>query len=280
MPVYPKLKETQTETRFIITTDTNTYLFVKHDASDNVLLYIGGETDYCIECQVFKDINKPIGDLPHVYYDVKCSLTSKFERGTDTKNMLYIMFSYIRDNYPHVKGLTLQDMSYRECDNKMTIDLASFYYLMYGETWYTKMFGAKFMYDKDRIKFEEASAKFMELKKTLTWEEYEKYVLWEHPFDNIKMKEIYDKHTSWISYFMELRDMIGVSELCIYMHHWITTFINRVMRFRFTSPTYSIMLDNPKNLYVKYKIEPYSKVKGGRRHTRRMYKRRKAIAIY
>jgi hypothetical protein len=245
-----------------------------------VLLYIGGETHFCIGCQIFTGGKLEMGDLPHVYYDIKCSLISKFERGTDTKNMLFLLISFIKEHYPYVKRLTLQDMSYRECDDRRTIDLSSFYYLMHGETWYMKTVGATFLNVKDRIAFEEASARFNSLKQTMSWEEYDRHVQWKHPYDNDKMKEIYNSYSTWNTYYMGLRDMVGVSELCIYMHMWVSTFVSRVMKFKLKSPTYVIMLYNPKIIDVKYTVEPYSAIKGGRRQTRRRYRTKKPIALF
>ena len=108
MPRYFPKKQTQTEHRFEIATSRNKYLLTCRESSTSILIFIGGIDTYCVEFQIFPD--NPIASLSKIAYDEKCSLTGRYERGTDTHTLLSLMFSYIQDNFPYVKVSTPWEM--------------------------------------------------------------------------------------------------------------------------------------------------------------------------
>ena len=237
MTLYPEIKTTQVEKNEIIKTSMNSYLLKTRISDAGTLLYMGGIDKYCIECQI--DPRDSVGLLSTIEYDEKCSLTGKYERGTDTLTIMTLMIEHIQAIFPHVKQLKFDDYSYRECSTGSYIDLAYFYYAIFGKTWYMKKLGAYFMADFDKLSFERFHTSFQKSKETTEWAIYDRYVTTEHPLPLEQMQKIFSETNTWVSYFTRLRDELDdIARLCIYMQPWITTFIKEKGRLRFTAYTY------------------------------------------
>jgi hypothetical protein len=276
MPVYPAIKSSQVEKNEVINTRMNSYLLKTRTSDSSTLLYIGGVDTYCIECQI--EPTSPIGLLSKIEYDEKCSLSGRYERGTDTITIITLMLEHIQQNYPYVKQLTFDDYSYRECAPGIYIDLAYFYYALYGETWYMKKMGAYFMSEADRSAFENLHTAFQKSKETTSWALYDRYATTEHPLPVEQMQKLYTETSTWTTFFTMVRDAVGdIGVLCAYMQPWITTFIKEHAKLRFTSYTFAMDVPNPVLSTIMYEISPY--VKGGRRRTRSVSRKKRAIDL-
>jgi hypothetical protein len=266
MPKYPEIKSSQVEKNEIIKTSMNSYLLKTRTSDSTTLIYIGEIDKYCIECQI--DPHDSIGLLSKIEYDEKCSLTGRYERGTDTLTIMTLMIEHIHATFPHVKQLKFDDYSYRDCSLGVYIDLAYFYYAMFGETWYMKKMGAYFMSDSDRLSFEKLHTAFQKSKETVGWALYDRYVTTEHPLSVGKMQQIFTETNTWTSFFSSLRDEVDdIAVLCMYMQPWITTFIKEKGRLHFTSYTFVMDVPNLSLTTISYELQPY--VRGGCRQTRR-----------
>ena len=104
MPLIPDKRNDMKEIKYKIQTPENSYVITIRTTDTSILIYIGGKYSYCLECQLFtensfmariKDIT--LGDLPHVYYQDDCALDNPFLRGDDTKRILYLLISYIKN---------------------------------------------------------------------------------------------------------------------------------------------------------------------------------------
>lgn len=266
MPMYHSKKESQRESRMILQTTQNKYLLTIRQSPSSILIYIGGTQSYCLECQLFQ--GNPIGHLSKIIYDEKCSLSGKFERGTDTKAIIALLFSYLQKEYAFVKKLTFQDMSNRECSEQQTIDLASFYYLLYGQTWYMRQMAATIVNVKQHDTFIKATKSFDEKKATISWPEFDTYITSNHPLPEDTMIKLYNNSKSWLEYFTTLRDQIGVEELCSYMAPWVTRFIKEMAQIQFTAIEFEMPVINPKMPAIEYITLPYI-IQNAGKYTRR-----------
>ena len=276
MPAYPAIKSSQTEINEVIKTTANSYLLKTRTSDSSTLIYIGGIDTYCIECQI--EPANPVGLLSKIEYDEKCSLTGRYERGTDITTIMTIMLEHIQSKFLYVKQLKFDDYSYRECGPGIHIDLAYFYYALFGETWYMKKMGAYFMSEADKQMFERRHSDFQKSKETMSWAQYDRYVTTEHPLQVNRIQKIYSETTTWTSFFTILRDAVDdIGSMCIYMAPWITTFIKERAKLRFTSYTFVMDIPNKRLSTIEYSILPYAKA--GYRNTRKVQRRKRKVDL-
>jgi hypothetical protein len=270
MPVDPPKKQTQIETQHELITNHNKYLLTVRKSPTSTMLYIGGVHFWCLECQIFPD--KKVANLPKIEYNDGCSLSGKFERGKDIKIIMHLLLSYIQDNYPIVNAIHFNDFSFRNCNATQTVDLAPFYYLLYGKTWYMRHMDATFVEDDESLKFAEASERFQEMKIKMKWEDFDSYITTKHPLSVAEMKLMFESNTSWSSYFLELLEKTDMGVMCLYLAPWITNFVAKVGKIRFHSPEFSMPVPNPFIGKIEYRIGNY--IARGGKHTRRQPRKR------
>jgi len=263
MPLYYTKKTTQTETREELSTASNTFLLTRRSSDWSVMLYIGGLTTYCIECQVQYD--SPTANLVKIDYNETCSLSVRFKRGEDTVRILELLLSYIQNTFKHVRQLQFDDYSSRECDERRRIDLAPFYYVFNEKTWYMNTMGAKFADKEDADTFLQATKEFQKKKPTTTWMEYDRYVTTAHPLPEEEMKTLFEEHTTWTSFFNALKSRVDIAELCKYMEPWIQRFVKEKSGLQFSTMRFVMDVPNPTLRTVLYTSKPY--VKNGGRFT-------------
>ena len=275
MPRYYAKKPTQTEIREEIETDTNTYLLTRRNSDWSSMLYIGGLTTYCIECQII--YNSPIADLAKIEYVEPCTLTGRFKRGSDTVGILELLLSYIQQNFKHIRQLQFDDYSYRECDDCRRIDLASFSYVLHEKTWYMKTMGAKFANKVDEEMFQLANKEFQENKANTSWIEYDRYVTTAHPLPEEEMQKVFEENKTWKSFFNALISRLDIAKLCVYMEPWIKQFVKEMAKLQFSNMRFAMNVPNPLLKTVSYASRPY--VKNGGRFTVKQRRFRKGVDV-
>ena len=275
MSRYYAKKPTQTETREELETKTNTYLLTRRSSDWSEMIYIGGTTTYCIECQILHD--NPIANLSKIEYDETCSLSGTFKRGSDTVGILELLLSYIHNTFKHVHQVQFDDYSYRECDDRRRIDLAPFSYVMYEKTWYMNTMGAKFANEEDSRKFLNANKAFQEKKMNTKWEEYDRFVTTAHPLPEEDMKKLFEEHGTWKAFFNALKSRLNIADLCVYMEPWITQFVKEMAGLKFSNMRFVMDVPNPALRTIPYTSKPY--VKNGGRYTVKQRKFVKAIDL-
>jgi hypothetical protein len=278
------------EEKVILTLPDNTEYLVTLQISDtSTVYYFGSIHDFCVVCQVFSEdsimarfTDVRYANISNVYYDELCCVNRKFIRGEDTRALLQLVFSFIRERHPHLIGAYLTDKSTRTCDNGNPIDLALMHYLQDGQTWYMSRFGA-FLEEKDIVKLKEAESKFT--KENIPFELIQGYSSSILPMSEEELKKIYDSSISVLDFFHSLYKHIGASEFCIYMSYCIDSFMREYFKFNFSSVKFTISFDNPKvNPPIEFSqklIERNGEVQSGgykRKYTRkqRRHKRRGA----
>ena len=170
-----KLESGYTEIKKNIKIGSKSLLMTIREDTNSVNIYIGGHELYCLnifikkEQSIYSGFNPSIAHLPGIEYNSECSLEYNFKRGIDTNMILKFAISYIYKNYPHVKGLSFNDASYRSCDNGNTVSLAIMSYIASGKTWYETHFGA-YLEAEYISAFKSAEQRFQESKKIIQWE--------------------------------------------------------------------------------------------------------------
>lgn len=239
------------EEKVLLTLPDNTEFLVTLQTSDtSTVYYFGSIHDHCVVCQVFSEdsmmarfTDVRYANISNVYYEELCCVNRKFIRGEDTRALLQLVFSFIRERHPHLIGAYLTDKSTRTCDNGEPIDLAVMHYLQDGQTWYMSRFGA-FLEEKDTVKLREAESKFT--KENIEWALIEGYSSKTFPIPDDEMKSLYESSTSVLDFFQRLYKRIGISEFCIYMSYWIESFMKDYFKFNFSSKKFYILFNNPK----------------------------------
>ena len=275
MPRYHSKKPTQTETREEIETSSNKYLLTVRESEYSTMIYIGGLDSWCLECQIIRE--NPVANMPKIEYDERCSLSGRFKRGDDTVGIMALMTSYIQNKFPHVTHITFDDYSRRNCDDRQSIDLAPFYYVFDGKTWYMNKMGAQIFNTSDLEYFINATKRFQELKQTMTWEDYDVCVNTAHPLPDTDMKTIFEESPTWQVFFNELKKRVDISDLCLYMAPWIKDFVKRKAGLQFSSMTFVMNVPNLKLPNISYTLKPY--VKNGGRYTRKQRKIRELVDL-
>jgi hypothetical protein len=272
MPYYFPKKQTHTETQFEVHTSSNTYLLTLRTTEDSALIYIGGVSTYCVECQIFS--YSQIAHLYKIEYSESFALKGKFKRGSDVLAILSILCSFIESKYPTITHIQFDDSSYRDCDESQTIDLASFYYALYEKTGYMNKFDASFAYKKDMDYFISANTAFQKLKSTMSWEQYDTYVTTCHPLPENDMKLIYDESKTWSEFFNNLKETVDISELCVYLAPWIQSFVKYVAKLNFKQYPFHIPVCNPKLVPISFTLKPYITGGGAAKYTRKRMRKR------
>lgn len=247
-----------------------------YENENTINLYMGGMRLYCIDAFIHKPEsvfvkmglnNSSEGLISHLYYNSECSLEYNFQKGFDTRAILEILISYIRNTYPFVEILSFTDASHKVCDNGYTVELSEMSYVRTGKTWYETHFYA-YMDKKDRQVFEQAEEKFQTLKKIYTWDMMLNFI--QSDMDIPGIQELYEKTTTWQEFFGQLSQDIGIADFCIFVSPWLHRFLSITLKYNFSSAKYIIPLDKIKN--ISYTEEPF--VRGGKRFTYKKIKTR------
>jgi hypothetical protein len=229
------------------------------------MIYVGGINSWCIEIQIFPD--SPIAQMPKIAYDEHCSLNGRLKRGIGVLGLLALAISYIQKEFPHITKIQFDDCSYRECVEGQNIELAYFYYALYGETWYMNKIGARFLNESDKTRFELSTNTFQQLKNEMTWEMYDQYVNTAHPLAVDEMRTLYDNSKTWINFFQSIKHRVEIEDLCLYMAPWISNFIKNKTKLYFGGIPFILDIPNPKLGSVEFDVRPY--VSNGGKYTRR-----------
>ncbi len=252
-----------------------------YETSDTYTLFIGGHDLFCIEGLIYKTdsvyvtrLNFPanIVSLSHIYYNINCLLEGNFQRGIDTTRTLQTLCKYIRDHYTHIDTISLNDASFRTCDNGNDVDLAQMTYVRTGKTWYEKNYGA-YMDEGDISKHNAMEQRMQQLKTTISWNDFKQFIKGEYPLSESELQTMFENAPTWQDFFGPLSDKIGISQFCIFVSPWLHTFFWNMTQYSFASGTYYIPLKNIPT--IKYTPIEYKRC--GRRFTAKRHRLNKKL---
>jgi hypothetical protein len=241
------------------------------DKPGSILLYVGGYDIYCIDVVIFKKIDGGFQEealLNKIRSDIVCTVDKNFKESEDTYRIMLFIMTYIKDNFKGVNTLKLTDMSTRKCDNNAYVNLAAMKYFTVGKTWYQDKFNAS-IHPKNEMFYNSMGKEIQKVKDSLTWEDCRRIFLPIEglPYEESKMKEIYEKSKTWQEFFKTILDNKGISNLCIWLStkEWFEGFINYVS-FNIFTVQFLVSIDK---FTIEYHILPPI---GGKRRTRKIIK--------
>ncbi len=276
MPPYPSFS-TPVKRELVQSADNISFCLITVESDTSDLLYLGGQHSFCVKIQINKPYELNSGNITNVYYDELCSLNKRLKRGLDTQYLLRTMIAIIKQRYPMITKLTFTDASERDCDGVYKIPLFHLYYILYGQTWYMKTFGAT-MSPKDRQKYDAADKKMQNLKTSLTWDKFYKNIIANHklylPYE--EMEQIYNTTSSIQDFFIRVRDKLGAPDFCIFIAPWLEDHMMcykyypiYIGMINFILPFDSVQLQQLPTVTIR----DYS-TSGGARKTRKRYRPR------
>lgn len=244
------------------------FILTTIDKPGSILLYVGGYEIYCIDAQVLKTVDghfQEEGLLNKIRSDIVCSVDNDFTEGEDTHKIMIFIMTYIKDNFVGVKTLKFNDMSKRKCDNNTYVNLAAMKYFTVGKTWYEDKFNAIIHPSNEQL-YKNMGILIQRKKEVLSWEDCRKIFLPSVglPYEESKMKKIYEDSKTWQEFFKTILDNEGISKLCIWLttNDWFFNFVNYVS-FNISAFQFLITI---KQYTIDYEILPSV---GGRRRTRK-----------
>jgi hypothetical protein len=283
MSAVPTPRDEYKVTRKRLKVGTKHILLTTHESKDSYILYFGGLYFYCLYAIISK-LDSPMaryfnperGSLPEVHYSVKCSLEENFRRGIDTTMLIRLAVSYIKKTYPHVKILSFNDASYRECDIGTKVELPELAMITTGKTWYETHFGA-YPSQEAQNTLKRAKSKLKEIKDDLSWEKFKHVMFVADPLPDATLKAAYDKADTLQDFFLWLRGEIGVPEFCAFCAPWLHAFFMHAIGVTVTNLGYMLPIQDSPVEAVEYEESPFRG--GGKRPTRRAPKRKYGNSI-
>lgn len=268
--IIPPKGATQTQRTLRVGKKSLKLTFYEND--DTITIFIGGHDLFCIDAFFYKpessfarhgfDITNCT--LSHIYHNLHCSLEHNFQKGVDTKIIMLLLISYIKTHYPYIRTLSLNDTSFRTCDNGTHVELAEMSYIRTGKTWYESNFHA-YLEEPYLTKFTQATSIFNERKKLYTWDMMKSYILGELPLQEAEIKRRFESAQTWQEFFGPLSEEIGIADFCVFVSQWLHRFLTTNLGFQFSFVQYRVPIDK----IDKIEFNETEYVRGGERFTRR-----------
>lgn len=177
-----------------------------------------------------------LSNIEALYECVEGDAEKLFEQYSFGKELLEWVINYIKTNFPHVKYLQLDDISYIPCNRRLDdkLDLLSYNIALYCKTWYELNFSA-FILNKntyDRYKRNIEIYRSPETKAGISWEKfYLKNVTNQYTSEIIKNNEeyyrnMYNDSDTFPAFFRTLSKTIKKEDKCNFFKWWLQNFIS------------------------------------------------------
>jgi hypothetical protein len=240
-------------------------------------LFVGDPKDPCLSLSV------PLQDsLKNNRYDVSDLSIANLNKIKDmkecivsgngpsfAKELLTDVITVIRNNYDHIRHISLTDSSYIPCDVDDTLNLLSYSVGLYGKTWYELNYDAYFV---PRDKFIEYKCNVSEYSKKETKLVWEKFIKSIYGTLNIFAKEIFDEHANII------RDMYNAADTYPLFFQALSKFVPKEHKCKFFKDWFERFIENfvvvPRNWYIDlYTVRVKPMRFGGTRKSKSRQKR-------
>jgi hypothetical protein len=168
--------------------------------------------------------------------------------------MIKTLINYIKNTYPNVTALTFNDMSTKTCDDGSSVSLAAMKLFTDGETWYETHFDISLdTYNKSL--YETIKKTINEKKRELSFDKFSIYSnIASLPIQNDKLRTIYEESDTWQKFFSEIRNIVGISKLCIWLskNNWFDIFLHTILKVNIASILF--MLDIKQYDNITYRL--------------------------
>jgi hypothetical protein len=190
--------------------------------SDNITgasLTLGGKNKRCIEIVI--NTSQNTGIIDRIAYDSKCVNFGNMSNGQGTHKLIITAISIIRNKYNWVKFLHIIDTSKKYCKNsKGFVRLLPFNIAFYGSSWYQRYYGA---YLKNTERIEIFNNYLDRLKSDIFKKDNEQLILTYLP--NTQLNTLFLASINLQSFFMEIKKLYEIEELCDLCSNWLNRFI-------------------------------------------------------
>ena len=231
-------------------------IITTYETINTIRIYIGNRDIYCMDVQLLKDSETQTattGHLEKARWDTVCSLDEPFGKGTDTILMIKTLINYIKNTYPNVEALTFNDMSTKTCDDGSSVSLAAMKLFTDGETWYETHFDISLdTYNKSL--YETIKKTINEKKRELSFDKFSMYSNTSAlSIQNGKLRIIYDESDTWQKFFSEIRNIVGISKLCVWLskNNWFDIFLHTILKVNIASILFMLEVRPYDNIIYK-----------------------------
>ena len=257
--------------RTYVVANNKKLIITTYNLDSSIQIYIGSETIYCIDAQLFKANDGTImemGLLNKLRWDAACS--TNFEQGRDTVMILELLMTYIHDTYPGVAYLKFTDLSTKRCDNGTPVSLAAMKFFTSGRTWYESRFHAVIA-PQDEARYVQMVSRINSIKMNTSWNMVKNQIhISTLPISESDLQNKYDTSDTWQEWFSWILDQMTAknaakahSQFCIWLSEkgWFDRFINAFVEFN--------LFDMKFLIHPSHFALPYTVQKGGQRRTQK-----------
>lgn len=221
-----------------------TMIITTYETINTIVIYIGNRDIYCMDVQLLKDTLNTIttGYLTKARWDISCSIGEPFEKGSDTIIMIKLLVTYIKDNYPHILQLLFNDMSTKSCNDNSSVSLAAMKLLTDGQTWYETHFDTS-MDILNKYIYTTIKENITKKKRELSFDVFSIYsninIL---QIPNNTLRQLYNTSNNWQDFFSNIRDIIGISQFCIWLsnHNWLDIFVHTILKINISTLQFAL----------------------------------------
>lgn len=211
-------------------------------------ILVGGAKIKCVTIHVYIDDNT--ASLASIHHDDLCVLDGTLPTKVGTHDLLTAALQLCIYLYPAIPCISLQDESTIKCGDGQHLPLPEVYMMLYGETWYQKMFNAQPKHDKKTMHHIQ--------QRLLSKPDVSFEVLWSRYFSkgypNNKRKTIHDLYissTSWCEFFRSIRH-----NNCEHWQAWIYKFFKETFHMSIRGTTWIIKPPNDTSIVIEKSLPP------------------------
>jgi hypothetical protein len=207
-----------------------------------------------------------------------CELAGSEVRGKKTIDMILLLFTILKQEAPHIKYLTLDDMSDFDCDlgngETASISLALYEIMFHQDTWYARHFGAYLKNDLLRQKYEE----YLRINSLFKKEKTNMYQLQNKSLEMLLIDD-YANTKTWEEFFSKL---YTYKNKCKLIAPWYKRVINHLMGgISFERQEWIIDLSNNKIVTIPFTlIEQSAGAKRAKYNYTKKYKKNHDTPLY
>jgi hypothetical protein len=160
-------------------------------------------------------------------YNESCYIVSYEPNKSLAQHMVHLACTIIKEESPHIKYITLKDMSKIKCDlpspqKQVTVPLMHFYVAFHGKTWYEDKFGAAIDSDVIRDLYHTLLRNFDD--------PAHKPDLFRFENEDLAaiLQPIYDASSTWREFFSAIAAAYG-SDKCAMVYPWLLSALLHIM---------------------------------------------------
>lgn len=225
----------------------------------------------CVNISYFYENNKPIRvKIPHLLYEPECAVGSSLENGGGTEIMIKTAIRYAYNDVKSLTNFEFEDNSNIDCTdltespprkNAKPLNLAYFYIVYHGMTWYEARFNAE-MIDKAKYKIYKEKLKFLtDPSEKVSFKRFTEII--GSNFDSadsvLYLEKLYNNANTYRGFF----ESIPKSKRCDILYPWLNSFMEHYLDSIYSHTGWFInihKMDSPKQVGGSLKKGPHYRI--------------------